>query len=115
MGVSETDISLLSNVVVASMKSTMGVDLPMTGTGGGMVAGGRVLPPEASGDQSQILEIERNFRSNPTLSLMLATFTKKAEIFRMPHPDVQIGDLPAENEEQSNGKKNGKNGKEKVH
>lgn len=91
-GVEQNDISLLAQMMIASMRNRLGdgtANMMMAAASGIKVIDGMPqgqLPVEASGDEAAVGDITKSSQ----LNLLLSSFAIKSKIYNMEHPGVDI-------------------------
>ena len=101
-GVGENDLSLLTQMMIASMRERLGdgtARMMMAAASGMKVIEGETagsLPAATMSDQTAIDGSVSALQQNPQLALMFGTFLGKSQIYKMAHPDVEIDGVPPE-------------------
>jgi len=123
-GVEQNDISLLAQMMIASMRDRLGsgtAQMMMAAASGlKVIDGGNQLSaaPEQQGDQTIIDGYSEAMQKNPVLSSFLGTFITKSKMYKMEQPDLEIEGVPKDDTStdpakdparlKTNGKTNGK-------
>lgn len=98
-GVGKDDIALLTQMMIASMKDTLGQQTAnvMIAASTGMRLDGNQLTLSDGGSTSGNNGLPENaWEANPTLRLMMSTFFTKNVMFGMEHPGIEIPGVPKE-------------------
>jgi hypothetical protein len=95
VGVGEDDIGLLAQMAIAGMRQKFDpetfrmMQAAAAGVVPSVIEGAEATPqgPTTEGDNKALDAV---LGATPALKLMLTSFTQKAAIYRMPHPDIEI-------------------------